>query len=141
MSLISVPPFVGPGRVIRQVGVRASDAVFVKGIIEALEGLAKHNGPVEAPSWALAEADAQFALELGSWPSLEAQVAAIADDIAYDNPEIDHRLPPGILNLDEPGDVPLLQRPRPAAVERKPLRHGRCSASTRTKSRCGRRSR
>src|SRR5690606_33289225 len=40
---------------------------------EALEGLAKHNGPVLDPGWALAELDAAFPLELGDWPSLEAQ--------------------------------------------------------------------
>jgi len=67
---------------------------------EALEGLAKHNGPVVAPGWAMAEANAGFDLELGSWPSLEAQVAAIADDIAYDNHDIDDGLRSGILDLD-----------------------------------------
>ena len=41
MSKKSVPPFVGPGMVTRQVVVRASDVVFVKGIIEGLEGLAQ----------------------------------------------------------------------------------------------------
>jgi dGTP triphosphohydrolase len=41
---------------------------------ETLEGLAKHNGPVLKPSWALAEANEAFDLELGSLPSLEAQV-------------------------------------------------------------------
>jgi dGTPase len=51
---------------------------------ETLEGLAKHNGPVFDPPWALAEANAVCDLELSTWPSLEAQVAAIADDIAYD---------------------------------------------------------
>ena len=51
---------------------------------EALEGLAKHNGPVtgDLPA-ALAEAQAAWDLELGSHASAEAQVAAIADDIAY----------------------------------------------------------
>ena len=49
---------------------------------ETLEGLAKHNGPVENPSWALAEVDALFPLALDTWPSLEAQVAAVADDSA-----------------------------------------------------------
>ena len=67
---------------------------------EALEGLAKHNGPISDPKWALAEADAGFDLALGSWPSLEAQVAAIADDIAYDNHDIDDGLRSGILDLD-----------------------------------------
>src|SRR5690349_6709887 len=52
---------------------------------EALEGLAKHNGPIADPPWALREANSVFDLELDSWPSLEAQVAAVADDIAYDN--------------------------------------------------------
>src|SRR4051794_40661710 len=56
---------------------------------EALEGLAKHNGPVREQSWAMAAADREWNLELDSWPSLEAQVAAIADDIAYDNHDID----------------------------------------------------
>ena len=67
---------------------------------ETLEGLAKHNGPVVEPKWAMAEADAGVDLGLGSWPSLEAQVAAIADDIAYDNHDIDDGLRSGILDLD-----------------------------------------
>jgi dGTPase len=68
---------------------------------DLLEGLAKHNGPIHAPNWALAELDAAFPLELGSWPSLEAQVAAVADDIAYDNHDIDDGLRAGFLTLDD----------------------------------------
>ncbi|GAB5347935.1 deoxyguanosinetriphosphate triphosphohydrolase [Alteriqipengyuania sp. 357] len=68
---------------------------------EVLEGLAKHNGPVEAPHWALAELDADFPLDLESWPTLEAQVAAVADDIAYDNHDIDDGLRAGFLELDD----------------------------------------
>lgn len=68
---------------------------------DLLEGLAKHNGPVAAPNWALAELDAAFPLELESWPSLEAQVAAVADDIAYDNHDIDDGLRAGFLELDD----------------------------------------
>ena len=68
---------------------------------EVLEGLAKHNGPVTEPGWALAELDADFPLDLARWPSLEAQVAALADDIAYDNHDIDDGLRSGFLALDE----------------------------------------
>ncbi|MES2492849.1 MAG: deoxyguanosinetriphosphate triphosphohydrolase [Pseudomonadota bacterium] len=68
---------------------------------ELLEGLAKHNGPVTFPNWALAEVDAAFPLELGDWSSLEAQVAALADDIAYDNHDIDDGLRAGFLQLDD----------------------------------------
>lgn len=73
---------------------------------ETLEGLAKHNGPVAEPGWALAQLDAQYPLELSTWPSLEAQVAAISDDIAYDNHDIDDGLRAGFLNLEE-----LLEQP------------------------------
>jgi len=77
---------------------------------EALEGLAKHNGPVGTPTWAMAEANAEWDLELGSWPALEAQVAAIADDIAYDNHDIDDGLRAGLLDLDELIELPLVRR-------------------------------
>lgn len=68
---------------------------------EVLEGLAKHNGPVRVPNWALAELDASYSLDLASHASLEAQVAAVADDIAYDNHDIDDGLRAGFLQLDE----------------------------------------
>jgi len=68
---------------------------------ELLEGLAKHNGPVGNPNWALAELDAAFPLGLSDWCSLEGQVAALADDIAYDNHDIDDGLRAGFLDLDD----------------------------------------
>lgn len=68
---------------------------------DLLEGLAKHNGPVIAPNWALAELDAAFQMELHTWPSLEAQIAAVSDDIAYDNHDIDDGLRAGFLTLDD----------------------------------------
>ncbi|MBP6031067.1 MAG: deoxyguanosinetriphosphate triphosphohydrolase [Sphingobium sp.] len=96
---------------------------------DMLEGLAKHNGPVFAlpgkvdagfpsgsatnkkasPTWAMAELDALYPLELHSWPSLEAQVAAIADDIAYDNHDIDDGLRAGMLSLEQICAVPLVR--------------------------------
>lgn len=68
---------------------------------ETLEGLAKHNGPVASPTWALRELNAAYDLELSTHASLEAQVAALSDDIAYDNHDIDDGLRAGFLDLDE----------------------------------------
>jgi dGTPase len=86
---------------------------------DMLEGLAKHNGPVTNPGWAMRELDALFPLELGSWPSLEAQVAAISDDIAYDNHDIDDGLRAGLLTLDQILEVPMVA----ASWDRVRMRH------------------
>jgi len=75
---------------------------------DTLEGLAKHNGPIPTPGWALAAADAAHGLRLNEWPSLEAQIAAIADDIAYDNHDIDDGLRAGLLTLDQLLEVPFV---------------------------------
>ena len=77
---------------------------------EALEGLAKHNGPVGHPTWAMREVDDDWSLELGTWAGLEAQVAAIADDIAYDNHDIDDGLRSGLLAIEDLLGVPLVKR-------------------------------
>ena len=76
---------------------------------EMLEGLAKHNGPIDRPGWAMREVDALFPLDLGRHSSLEAQLAAIADDIAYDNHDIDDGLRAGLLTLDQLLGVPLVK--------------------------------
>jgi dGTPase len=65
---------------------------------------------VSQPGWALAEADAAFPLELQTHAGLEAQVAAIADDIAYDNHDIDDGLRSGILNFDAVTALPFIGR-------------------------------
>ena len=81
---------------------------------EALEGIAKHNGPVlsgkdggELP-FALADYNAQHDLELGTYASGEAQVAAVADDIAYNNHDIHDGLRAGLFTLDELAELPVL---------------------------------
>ncbi len=76
---------------------------------EVLEGLAKHNGPVAAPGWALADVDALVGLELDSHAALEAQVASLADDIAYNAHDLDDGLRAGLLDLDAvAADVPMV---------------------------------
>jgi dGTPase len=87
---------------------------------EALEGLAKHNGPVVAPGWALAGVDAAFALDLTGQPSLEAQVAAVADDIAYDNHDIDDGLRAGLLDFEALIELPMVARGWAAVLRRYP---------------------
>lgn len=77
---------------------------------ETLEGLAKHNGPVSAPGWAMAAVNDGFPLDLGSHASLEAQVAAVADDIAYDNHDIDDGLRAGLIDFDALLEVPMVAR-------------------------------
>lgn len=90
---------------------------------ETLEGLAKHNGPQRHPGWALRTANADFPLDLDRWPSLEAQVAAIADDIAYDNHDIDDGLRAGLLTIDQLLSQPLVRRSWETACARFPDIH------------------
>jgi len=80
---------------------------------ETLEGIIKHNGPVDEklgrPSWrAIAEFDADYGLRLSTWASAEAQVAALADDIAYNNHDVDDGVQAGLFHLKELLDVPLI---------------------------------
>ena len=72
---------------------------------ETLEGLAKHNGPIHTPTWAMAQADAEWRLDLASHAGLEAQVAALADDIAYDNHDLDDGIRAGLFSLDDVASV------------------------------------
>jgi dGTPase len=79
---------------------------------ETLEGVVKHNGPLVGPS-AKKAAPASIAawpqdLELDGWPGLEAQVASLADDIAYNNHDIDDGLRAGLFTIADLAEVPLV---------------------------------
>ena len=80
---------------------------------ETLEGVVKHNGPVtdrlNTPAWAPIKAfNAQYDLRPGSWASAEAQCAALADDIAYNNHDVDDGLQAELFKLEDLKDVPLV---------------------------------
>ena len=81
---------------------------------ETLEGIAKHNGPLigggavgDLP-WALAEYTSKHDLDLDTWPSVEAQVAAMSDDIAYHSHDVDDGLRAGLFAVSDLADVPIL---------------------------------
>ena len=76
---------------------------------ETLEAIAKHNGPVvgELP-WALAECNAAMDLELETYASAEAQVAALADDIAYNNHDLHDGLRAGLFSDAEIMELPII---------------------------------
>ncbi len=77
---------------------------------EMIEGLVKHNGPVLDPAHPVAKVvqriEAWQPLELKSWASAEAQVASLADDIAYLSHDVDDGLRAGLLTLDDLADAP-----------------------------------
>ncbi|RZJ02669.1 MAG: deoxyguanosinetriphosphate triphosphohydrolase [Brevundimonas sp.] len=80
---------------------------------ETVEGVIKHNGPVthklDEPSWkAIADYTAGWDLRLDTFASLEAQAAAIADDIAYNNHDVDDGVQAGLFTLDDLAEVPLI---------------------------------
>jgi dGTPase len=76
---------------------------------ETLEGLVKHNGPLKEPlPGPIASFDKRWPLELSSWPGLEAQLAALADDIAYVSHDIDDGLRAGLFSTHDLLDWPLV---------------------------------
>lgn len=75
---------------------------------ETLEGIAKHNGPVLPPySWAIAEVNAGFDLELSTHASAEAQVAAVADDVAYNHHDLHDGLRSGLFSEADLMELPV----------------------------------
>ncbi len=84
---------------------------------ESLEGIAKHNGPVTGPNadkkhdgplpYALAEVNAQWDLELDTHASAEAQVAAIADDVAYSHHDLHDGLRSGLFDEADLMELPV----------------------------------
>jgi dGTPase len=76
---------------------------------ECLEGIAKHNGPVVGDlPYALAEYDATHDLELHTHASAEAQVAALSDDIAYNNHDLHDGLRAGLFTDADIMDLPII---------------------------------
>jgi dGTPase len=85
---------------------------------ETLEGIAKHNGPMlparggDEGGAALPEALARYLerhdLELHTHAGAEAQVAALADDIAYNNHDVDDGLRAGLFSVDDLREIPLV---------------------------------
>ncbi len=77
---------------------------------ETLEGIVKHNGPVKKIPRAMAEYLKKHNLEIHTYASAEAQVASLADDIAYNNHDIDDGLRSGLFTIEDLCKVPLAGR-------------------------------
>jgi dGTPase len=80
---------------------------------ETLEGIAKHNGPVTGAAggalpYALADYDARHDLMLATHASAEAQVAAISDDIAYSNHDLEDGLRAGLFGVEAICALPII---------------------------------
>lgn len=73
---------------------------------ETLEGLVKHNGPLSDPPPTIAAWPGD--LWLDSYPSAEAQVASLADDVAYNNHDIDDGLRAGLFSVEDLKQLPFV---------------------------------
>lgn len=75
---------------------------------ETLEGVVKHNGPIAEPPPAIADYDKEHPLWLDSYASLEAQIASLADDVAYNAHDVDDGLRAGLFEVEDVAAVPLV---------------------------------
>jgi dGTPase len=76
---------------------------------ETLEGLAKHNGPLRSPPTYIAEYNDRHKLDLNTHASAEAQVAAIADDVAYHSHDLDDGMRARLFGPDEIAHLPVVR--------------------------------
>ena len=74
---------------------------------ETLEGVVKHNGPLIDPHIVIKEYNKLHDLELNTYPGLEAQIASLSDDIAYNNHDIDDGFRAGFISLDDLKNIEL----------------------------------
>lgn len=104
-------------RVITELEVRYPKFAGLNLTWETVEGVIKHNGPVthhlDEAAWSFVRpfmkgGSADFDLRLDTFASLEAQCAAIADDIAYNNHDVDDGVQAGLFTLEDLADVPLI---------------------------------
>lgn len=77
---------------------------------EVLEGLAKHNGPVTKAKLppTIEQLNKDFDLQLTTWPSIEAQIGNLSDDIAYNNHDIDDGLRAGLFSVKDLFHLPVV---------------------------------
>ena len=86
---------------------------------ESIEGIVKHNGPIAGEYRdkerydgnvhpVISKIDEQFDLQLDKYPSAEAQIASFADDIAYNNHDIDDGIRAGLFTVDDVKKLPIV---------------------------------